>query len=62
MDYNEQLKQVMNDPHEMARRAGFNIPAEIRDPQEMVRHLIQTGQIRNPLLQRIMPLMRGMGK
>ena len=64
MNYNpEQLQQVMNDPQGMAQKAGYNIPPEItNDPKAMVQHLIMTGQVSNPLLQRIMPLIQRMGK
>ena len=64
MWYNEQqLQEIKNNPQEMGRKAGYNIPEDIRDPQAMVQHLIQTGQISNPLLQRIMPMIqRMMGK
>ena len=64
MNYNpEQLQQLMNDPQGMAQKAGFNIPAEIsNDPKAMVQHLIMTGQVSNPMLQRIMPMLQRMGK
>lgn len=61
MNYNpEQLQQLMNDPQGMAQRAGFTIPDNIKDPQQMVQHLIMTGQVPNPMLQRIMPMIQRM--
>ena len=64
MNYNpEQLKQLMSDPQGMAQKAGYNIPPEIaNDPRAMVQHLIMTGQVSSPLLQRIMPMIQKMGK
>ena len=58
----EQLQQVKNDPHAMAQKAGYNIPDGINDPKAMVQHLIMTGQVSNPMLQRIMPMIQRMGK
>ena len=52
----EQLRQVQQDPIGMGQKAGYEIPQELaNDPQAMVMHLIQTGQVKAPLLQRIMP-------
>ena len=64
MDYNkEQLQQLMNDPQGMAQKAGYNIPPELsNDPKAMVQHLIMTGQVSNPVLQRIMPMIQRMVK
>ena len=58
-----QLQELKENPQAMAQKAGYKIPDDIKDPQAMVQHLIQTGQISNPLLQRIMPMIqRMMGK
>ena len=57
----EQLKQLMNDPRGAAQRSGFNIPENMNDPKEMVQHLIMTGQVSSPVLQRILPMIRMMG-
>ena len=61
MNYNpEQLKQLMSDPMGMAKKAGYNIPEGMKDPQAMVQHLIMTGQVSSPMLQRIMPMIQQM--
>lgn len=53
------LKQLQSDPKGMAQRAGYNIPDNlVGNPQAMVQHLIQTGQVGGPALQRIMPMIR----
>lgn len=58
------LQQLQQNPIGAARQAGFNIPENLaNNPQAMVQHLIQTGQVSNPMLQRIMPMMQKlMGK
>ena len=60
MDYNEQMKELMRNPQAMGQKAGYQIPEEIKDPREMVQHLIMTGQVSNPMLQRIMPMIQKM--
>ena len=58
----EQMKQIQNDPIGMAKKAGYQIPDDISgDPKAMVQHLIMSGQISNPILQRIMPMIQRMG-
>ena len=58
----QQLQQIMNDPKGAAQKAGYQIPDEIcGDPKAMVQHLINSGQVSSPLLQRIMPMIRMMG-
>lgn len=63
-DMNSQLRQLQNDPKSFAQRAGYNIPDNLMgNPQAMVQHLVQSGQVGGPMLQRIMPMMqRLMGK
>ena len=56
-----QLQQLRNNPEQFVKQAGWNIPSEIiGDPQKMVMHLIQTGQIGGSAMQRIMPMIRQM--
>ena len=58
----EQLKQLMDDPRGAAQKAGYQIPDELMgDPKQMVMHLVNTGQVSSPMLQRIMPMIRMMG-
>ena len=57
------LQQIQQDPIGMAQKAGYNIPPNLAgNPQAMVQHLIQTGQVSNPMLQKIMPMMQRLGK
>ena len=59
MNQQEQLKQLMADPKGAAERAGFQIPDEIMgDPKQMVMHLVNSGQVSSPVLQRIMPMIK----
>ena len=56
------MQQLRNDPIGMAKQAGYDIPQKLAgNPQAMFQHLMQTGQIKNPMLQRIMPMMQKLG-
>ena len=62
MNQQEQLQELMRDPKAAAERAGFKIPDELTgDPKQMVQHLIMSGQVSSPVLQRIVPMIRRMG-
>ena len=62
MNMQEAMRQLQNNPAEFFKRAGMNVPAEIlNDPQAMVMHLINSGKVNNPMMQMIMPMIRGMG-
>ena len=57
------LQQIQNDPIGMAKQAGYNIPPNLAgNPQAMVQHLIQTGQVGGPKLQQAMQMIQRMGK
>ena len=58
----ERMRQIQSDPLGMAKQAGYQIPEELAgDPKGMVMHLINSGQVSSPMLQRIMPMIRNMG-
>ena len=58
------VQDIQRDPIGMGREAGYNIPPNLAgNPQAMVQHLIQTGQVGGPMLQKVMPMMQKlMGK
>ena len=56
------MQQIRNDPRGMAQRAGYQIPENLAgNPQAMVQHLIQTGQVGGQKLQQAMQMMQRMG-
>jgi len=56
------MQQLRQDPIGAAQRAGYQIPENLAgNPQAMVQHLIQSGQVSNQMLQRIMPMMQRFG-
>ena len=55
------MQQLQSDPVGMAKQAGYNIPPNLaNNPQAMVQHLIQSGQIGGPKLQQAMQMIRQM--
>jgi len=56
------MQQLQNDPVGMAKQAGYNIPQNLAgNPQAMVQHLIQSGQVGGQKLQQVMQMIRNMG-
>ena len=54
MDIRQAMSQLQANPAEMIRQAGYTVPDEIAgNPQAAAMHLIQSGQVRNPVLQRL---------
>ena len=61
-DWNTLMGQLQADPSGVLKDIGFNVPDEIAmDPQAMVMHLLQTGQVSNPMMQQISPLLNKIG-
>lgn len=61
-DWNALMGQLQANPAEMIRKAGYNVPDELSgNPQASVMHLLRTGQIGGPMMQRIMPMLNRMG-
>ena len=55
------MQDVKNDPVGVGRGKGYNIPDSVgRDPEAIAMHLIQTGQVGGPLLQKVMPMIQRM--
>lgn len=62
MNMQEALRQLQSNPEEFFKKAGVNVPAEImNNPQQIVMHLINTNQVGNQMMQRVMPMIRQMG-
>ena len=61
-NWNAQMGRLQANPGDMLRQHGYNVPEELTgNPQAMVMHLMQSGQIGGPLMQKIQPLLQRMG-
>lgn len=58
------MRELKTHPAQIIKQAGFNVPDNIvGNPQATVMHLIQSGQVGGPMMQRIQPLLsRMMGR
>jgi len=51
------LKQLQQDPAGMLKQKGLTIPQGMTNPQQIVNHLISSGQIPNARLQQVLQMM-----
>ena len=57
MNMQEAMAQLQSNPAQMIRQKGYNVPDDIvNNPQATVMHLIQSGQVGGPMMQRIQPM------
>ena len=51
VDMRNALQQLKHNPAQLIKQAGYNVPANIaNNPQAAVMHLIQSGQVRPPIM------------
>ena len=61
ISFQDAMKQLQAHPAQLMKQAGFNVPDNIaNNPQASVMHLIQSGQVGGPMMQRIQPLLSRM--
>lgn len=53
----QMVQQLQANPAAMLRSRGLNIPDGMSNPQQIVQHLVQSGQVPNSRLQQIMQMM-----
>lgn len=41
----QMLTQLQSNPLAMLKQAGFNVPTNINNPQDIIQHLMNSGQI-----------------
>lgn len=56
------LAQLQNDPVGTLKQAGLNIPAGMNNPQQIVQHLLQSGQVPQSRFTQAMQMMGQMGR
>ena len=57
----QMLGQLKQNPLALLQKAGFNIPANINNPQAIVQHLTQTGQINQNQLNQAQQMAQAFG-
>lgn len=62
MDFNAAMGQLKANPAGMLKQAGYSLPGNVgNDPQKMVMHLIQSGQVGGPMMRMIQPMLARLG-
>ena len=56
------LGQLRQNPSGILRQAGFNVPGNLSNPQQIVQHLMQTGQVPQNRMAQVMQMLSGMRK
>lgn len=56
----QMMQQLRADPVAFLRQAGFDIPDGMTDPQQMINHLTQSGQVSQDKYQQALQMMQGM--
>lgn len=51
------LQQLQQDPVGMLKQKGLTIPQGMTNPQQIVNHLVSSGQIPNARLQQVLQMM-----
>ena len=42
---NNSIQQLKSNPVDFIKKAGFNIPEGMNNPQQIINHLLQSGQV-----------------
>ena len=56
------LSMLQGDPASFLRQAGLNVPANLASPQQIVEHLVRTGQISQNALNQAQMMARQFNK
>lgn len=53
------LNRLRSNPSQVLKQAGLNIPNGMNNPQQIIQHLIQSGQVPNQRFQMLQQMMMG---
>lgn len=55
------LSQLKSNPLGLLRQAGYNVPENISNPQEIIQHLMNSGQLTQAQLNQAQQMAQGFG-
>lgn len=61
MNMQDAMRQLQQNPSGMLKRAGLNVPNGMNNPQQIVNHLMQSGQLPQNRLTMAMQMAQRMG-
>lgn len=57
----QMLSQLKSNPMALLRQAGFNVPQNINDPQSIIQHLMNSGQLTQDQFNQAQQMARNFG-
>ena len=57
----QMLGQLKSNPMGLMKQAGFNVPANINSPQEIIQHLMNSGQVNQQQLNQAQQMAQMLG-
>ena len=61
MNMMQMLGQLKSNPIAMLKQAGFNVPENVQNPQEIIQHLMNSGQVNQDQLNQAQQMARTFG-
>lgn len=57
----QQLQQLRQNPMQFLRQRGFNVPDNVTDPQAIIQHLMNSGQVSQQQMNQAQAMAQGFG-
>lgn len=57
----QQLQQLRQNPMQFLRQRGFNVPDNVTDPQAIIQHLMNSGQVTQQQMNQAQAMAQGFG-
>ena len=61
MNIMQQLQQLRQNPMQFLRQRGFNVPDNVADPQAIIQHLMNSGQVSQQQMNQAQAMAQGFG-
>lgn len=57
----QQLQQLRQNPMQFLRQRGYNVPDNVTDPQAIIQHLMNSGQVTQQQMNQAQAMAQGFG-
>ena len=61
MNIMQQLQHLRQNPMQFLRQRGFNVPDNVTDPQAIIQHLMNSGQVSQQQMNQAQAMAQGFG-
>ena len=61
MNIMQQLQMLRQNPMQFLRQRGFNVPDNVTDPQAIIQHLMNSGQVSQQQMNQAQAMAQGFG-